>query len=390
MIFTTLEDVANELRNTLNLKKYVLLYAYNGTGKTRLSMVFKELGRTAPNEPHDTLYFNAFTEDLFTWDNDLDGNSERVLKLNAQSRFFAGLEEFAMEDKIKLLLERYADFNFKIDYDKKEPKIIFSREVKTGNNGTETIDNIKISRGEENIFIWCFFLAIVELAISSESKSDPYNWVKYVYIDDPISSLDENNTISVAHHLVQLLNQKQYLIDEKGQKLLTEKGEALTTEKDTLKVVISSHHTLFFSVLYNELKRKSKNYFLIQKQDSKEYILQDTTDTPFFYHIAILAELKKASESGNLFTYHFNMLRVILEKTAHFHGHNNFSACIKSEDAKFHSRAINILSHGNYSMYEPREMAEDNKVLFNTIFDTFIKEYDFNPELFNFFNQETT
>jgi hypothetical protein len=41
-------------------------------------------------------------------------------------------------------------------------------------------------------------------------------------------------------------------------------------------------------------------------------------------------------------------------------------------------------------MYEPREMAEDNKVLFNTIFDTFIKEYDFNPELFNFFNQETT
>lgn len=71
--------------------KYILLYAYNGTGKTRLSVEFKNAGKQGGQD--DTLYFNAFTEDLFTWDNDLVGDSKRVLKFNAASRFFAGIKE---------------------------------------------------------------------------------------------------------------------------------------------------------------------------------------------------------------------------------------------------------------------------------------------------------
>jgi len=46
----------------------VLLYAYNGIGKTRTSMAFKDIAKGEGEA--DTLYFNAFTEDLFTWDND--------------------------------------------------------------------------------------------------------------------------------------------------------------------------------------------------------------------------------------------------------------------------------------------------------------------------------
>ncbi len=57
------------------------------------------------------------------------------------------------------------------------------------------MDDIKVSRGEENIFIWCFFLAIVQLVLDG---AEAYKWVKYVYIDDPISSLDEHNAIAVA------------------------------------------------------------------------------------------------------------------------------------------------------------------------------------------------
>ena len=49
-------------------KKLVLLYAYNGIGKTRTSMAFKDIAKGEGEA--DTLYFNAFTEDLFTWDND--------------------------------------------------------------------------------------------------------------------------------------------------------------------------------------------------------------------------------------------------------------------------------------------------------------------------------
>jgi wobble nucleotide-excising tRNase len=54
---------------------------------------------------------------------------------------------------------------------------------------------ITLSRGEENIFVWSFFLAIAGLAIDNDEN---YKWVKTIYIDDPISSLDDNNVITVA------------------------------------------------------------------------------------------------------------------------------------------------------------------------------------------------
>ena len=43
--FADLPTLAAHLRGALEEKKFVLLYAYNGTGKTRLSMDFKELGK---------------------------------------------------------------------------------------------------------------------------------------------------------------------------------------------------------------------------------------------------------------------------------------------------------------------------------------------------------
>ena len=63
----------------------------------------------------DTLYFNAFTEDLFSWYNDLDGDNERYLILHPSSRFFAGLDELEMDNRIRPLLQRYADFDFRLD-----------------------------------------------------------------------------------------------------------------------------------------------------------------------------------------------------------------------------------------------------------------------------------
>lgn len=40
--FPGLPELAQQLRAELAQKKFVLLYAYNGTGKTRLSMAFKD------------------------------------------------------------------------------------------------------------------------------------------------------------------------------------------------------------------------------------------------------------------------------------------------------------------------------------------------------------
>lgn len=357
--FADLDALAKHFRDELQTKKFILLYAYNGTGKTRLSTAFKNLGKNG--NAGDTLYFNAFTEDLFSWDNDLANDRERVLKINTQSRFFAGLGQLEMDNRIRPLLARYANFDFKIDAE--EGEVTFSQEIATGEGDdarTETFDDIKVSRGEENIFIWCFFLAIVQLAMDG---AEAYKWVKYLYIDDPISSLDEHNAITVANHLAHLLRQS----------------------KNPLKTVISSHHTLFFNVMGNELKN-AKKYFLGKAQGSPGYLLRDTGSTPFFQHVANLAELEQAQQSGNLYTHHFNMLRSVLEKTASFHGYRNFSECIRptGDDAEktLHTRVVNIMSHGNYSLYEPVEMLEENKALFRTILDDFRKQFPFNPNPF--------
>lgn len=352
--FNSIREIAEYFKRLLDEKKYIVLFAYNGTGKTRLSGEFKSLGQQLNEETGektaDTLYYNAFTEDLFYWDNDLDNDTERVLKFNKSSRFFNGLKDLDMDNRIRPLLQRYADFDFSINYD--DASINFYRE-----ESTQRIDNIKVSRGEENIFIWCFFLAIVQLVID---KAEAYEWVKYIYVDDPISSLDDNNAIAVASHLAALM-----------------KGEGV-------KVIVSSHHTLFFNVLCNEISR-AEQLFLQKNKDNATYILKDTTKTPFFHHVALLKELKKASDTGILYTYHFNILRNILEKTASFHGYAHFSSCIRKGDEEnepVYTRIVNLLSHGNYSLFDPKEMVEENKEYFRNILNNFLEDYNFNRRIF--------
>lgn len=356
--YDTLEDISKYFRMLLDEKKCLVLFAYNGTGKTRLSVEFKSVGQQLDEETGiksaDTLYYNAFTEDLFFWDNDLDNDTERLLKLNSSSRFFAGLRELEMESRIRPLLHRYTDFDFAIDYERSA--ISFFREVLI-DGIPQRVDSIKISRGEENIFVWCFFLAVVQLVVD---KVESYNWVKYIYVDDPISSLDDNNVIAVASHLAQLMS------------------------GNYVKVIVSSHHTLFFNVLCNEIN-KAEQLFLQRDTAGGAYILKDTTKTPFFHHVALLKELKKASDSGELYTYHFNILRSILEKTASFHGFAHFSSCIRKgeeEEEPVYTRIVNLLSHGNYSLFDPKEMVPENKEHFKKVLNNFLEDYKFNKKLF--------
>lgn len=358
--FTTLEEVAQHFRKDLTgdhrpMKDLVLFFAHNGTGKTRLSMDFKQAGKEFDAEGNvtnrDTLYFNAFTEDLFSWNNDLENDTNRVLNLNADSAFFEGLHELEFDAKIEAFFNNYVDLKFDINYD--TSTVTFSRSIVVEGN-EQTVENIKISRGEETLFIWCFFLAICQLAID---KDPAYSWVKYIYIDDPISSLDENNAIAVACDLCNLL----------------------TTESNEIKTVISTHHSLFFNVLYNEFGRKVKNkrYFLHCKKPSG-YALQDTSDTPFFHHIATLSKLKKIAISNKIYTYHFNSLRTVLEKTATFFGYDKIDKCIDGmEDEVLFERALQLFSHGKYSIFDPVEMGDDNKDLFKRILKAFTDKYEF-------------
>jgi hypothetical protein len=365
--FADLPTLAKQLRKELETKRFVLLYAYNGTGKTRLSSAFRDLGKKVNEDgettQRDTLYFNAFTEDLFTWDNDLKSDRERVLKINRDSRFFAGLGELEMDNRIRPLLNRYADFEFEIDTD--EWEISFAREVRQkkddGTYETKREEDIKISRGEENIFIWCFFLAIAQLVVDG---AEAYNWVKYIYVDDPVSSLDDNNAVMVAHHLAQLL----------------------TGSPAQLKTVVSTHHVLFFNVLCNELKKSSRQYFLSKESSSGSFVVHETDSTPFLYHLASLVELHDARKSGAVYTHHFNMMRRVMEQTACFFGYAKWEECFEPEDddpnQTVYKRVIDLMSHGDYSLYEPREMMQENKELFGRVLQQFIAKHPFSPMLF--------
>ena len=363
--YANLRTLTRKLRDDLGGIEIILMYAYNRTGKTRLSMEFKDEGKRKNNGISDTLYFNAFTEDLFTWDNDLDGDAVRRLHLNPNSAFFNGLKDLALDETIAIYLNRYADFDFDIDYE--TWKVSFRK---------GEVENIKISRGEENIFIWCLFMAICERMLDGH---DSYQSKKYLYIDDPISSLDDNNAIAVACDLAQLLRRAASRKDQNG-------------APAPIKVVFSSHHALFFNVMCNEIGRAKegepkvthKRYFLHRPNGDGAYTLRATEDTPFFHHVASLAELQLAAEprNGKLYTFHFNALRSIMEKTASFFGHADISFCLKAlntEDLALYNRALNLLSHGKYAIHEPTEMGEDNKELFRRILGDFTTKFQFDP-----------
>jgi hypothetical protein len=269
--YQSLRNLVTRLRDDLNNPtkptQLVLVYAYNRTGKTRLSMEFKDVGKRKNNGNADTLYFNAYTEDLFVWENDLEADSSRYLQLNPDSSFFNGLKDLALDETIAGYLSRYADFDFDIDY--AAWKVSFRK---------DDAENIKISRGEQNIFIWCLFMAVCERMLDGHIS---YQSNKYLYIDDPISSLDDNNAISVACDLAQLLRRAASRKDNNG-------------APAPIKVIFSSHHALFFNVMCNEIGRSKegepkiihKRYFLHRPNGDSVYTLRTTEDTPYFHHVA--------------------------------------------------------------------------------------------------------
>lgn len=395
--YQTLANLVTHLRNDLTDADAVLLFAFNRTGKTRLSAEFKDVGKRGTKKKPgvaDTLYFNALTEDLFVWDNDLENDRDRRLLINAQSSFVAGFRDLALVEIIAGHFGRYCASKFDIArYSAEEvaaiadpdspshglfrrfgneleatPKYVWFKHPESG-------DPIKISRGEERLFVWSVFLSIFEQVLSGEQA---YRWVKYIYIDDPISSLDDNNAIAVACDLAKLLRRAATRKDANG-------------AASPIKVVFSSHHALFFNVMCNEINNKldggpklrAKRYFMHRPNGSGAYSLQATENTPFFHHVATLAELLHAAdpEKGKLYTFHFNALRSVMEKTASFFGHPSIAFCLKAldneEDRALFNRALNLLSHGAYAIHEPTEMGDDNKELFRRILREFIARFDF-------------
>lgn len=353
----SLSEIAQILRDTD--KKVQLIYAFNGVGKTRLSRAFKELispkSTDDESEEHKIkiLYYNAFTEDLFYWDNDLNADADRKLKIQPNSFTNWVLKEQGQENNILRHFQHYTSDKLTPRFNEEYNEITFS----IGGGNENTIENIKISKGEESCLIWCVFYSLLEQVIEvlnvaeeTDRETEQFNNLKYVFIDDPVSSLDENHLIELAVNIAELIRKSE----------------------SEIKFIITTHNPLFYNVLYNELnnadqetKDKTKKSFkkYLEKLDDGTFLLHDSNDSPFSYHLFLLSELEKAIQTGNIKKYHYNFLRQILEKTSTFLGYKKWRELLTllPDDAHeaYYNRIINLCSHGKHSG-EETSMLDDN------------------------------
>ena len=372
----SLTEIAQTLRDTD--KKVQLIYAFNGVGKTRLSREFKELispkNQDDELEEHKTkiLYYNAFTEDLFYWDNDLDG--DRVRKIIIHPNGFTNwvLTEQGQENNILKHFQHYTSDKLTPRFNEEYNEITFSIE-----GGNETvIENIKISKGEESCLIWCVFYSLLEqvvevlnVAEEADRETAQFDDLKYVFIDDPVSSLDENHLIELAVNIAELIKSSQ----------------------SGLKFIITTHNPLFYNVLYNEFNNSDKRYSYkskhsikrrLEKMNDGTYLfVEQSADSPFSYHLFLLTELEKAIKSEEIKKYHYNFLRQILEKTSTFLGYTGWKELLPHDEQEtYYNRIINLCSHAKHAGEETSLIDDNDKRVLTFLVENIRTMYHFRGE----------
>jgi wobble nucleotide-excising tRNase len=335
----------------------VLIYAFNGTGKTQLSVAYKNATKAANDGKHSGVYFNAYSEDLFVWDNDEESDGADI-KLNIlpstlnQFHSFLSASDEVIMDKLAAYNPKYRfRFNLFDDLEKGIESITFFIE-----------DNedapIKISRGEENIFIWCFYLALLEVDGWANEQD------AHIFIDDPVSSLDEHNIFITAETLYQQI-------------------ESHYKKK---RIIITTHHIGLLSILSNRLTKgeksgRYKNLTSVQilKRVDGELKLEPLRKNVFLYHLHLLQVLDEVRK-GQLYTYHFAMLRQLLEYVASFSGSGRTGHTLDQigiEDVDNTLHVINTHSHKNVYYDQTEMMSETEQNYFNLVFSKLVATYKF-------------
>ena len=327
--------------------KVQLIYAFNGTGKTRLSRAFKEwIAPKADGEEGDEevdqhglsrnkiLYYNAFTEDLFYWDNDLAEDAEHKLKIQPNSYtdwLLTLLKDLGQDGNIVKYFQRYTNDKLTPQFSEDFAEVRFSLE----RGDDERSGSIKISKGEESNFIWSVFYALLDQVIAVLNVAEPgsretrqFDQLEYVFIDDPVSSLDDNHLIEVAVNLAGLIKSSQ----------------------SDLKFIITTHSPLFYNVLFNEFSNKA--CYMLERLDDGSYTLTEKpgdSNKSFSYHLHLLQTIEQAIADQKVERYHFTLLRNLYEKTASFLGYPKWSELLPDDKQLYYSRIINFTSHNTLS-----------------------------------------
>ena len=368
----TLTEIAQQLKDAN--RKVQLIYAFNGTGKTRLSREFKQLiapkgdGDDSPSSEladKKMLYYSAFTEDLFYWDNDLGLDAEPKLKIQPNAFTKWVLEEQGQDQSITATFQRYTSEKLTPQFSADFSSVSFSFE--RGNNQQEP--HIKISKGEESNFIWSVFNALLEQVISelniaeaADRSTDVFNNLTYVFVDDPVSSLDENHLIELAVNLAGLVKSSQ----------------------SDLKFIITTHSPLFYNVLHNELdlskKGKNEGCYLLDRHEDGTFDLtvkHGDSNKSFSYHLHLLRTIEQAIADSKVERFHFTLLRNLYEKTASFLGYPKWSEILPDDKQLYLSRIINFTSHSTLSNEIVAEPTPAEKATVKLLLDHLKSNYGF-------------
>ncbi len=375
----SLKEIAKEIKNCD--KRIQLIYAFNGTGKTRLSREFKELIDPKENQTEEQedskikiLYYNAFTEDLFYWDNDLKYDTDRkliirpngftdlVLKDQGQAPNIISKFQYYTSDKITPNFNE--EYTYKDD-NNKDVRVEAYSEVKfsIASGDENTYDNVKISKGEESNFIWCVFFSLFEQIVENlnienkeERSTNEFDNIEYIFIDDPVTSLDDNHLIALAVDLASLIK----------------------SSKSELKFIITTHNALFYNVLYNELS--SKECYLLGKNEDASFELdpkQGDSNKSFSYHLHLKNIIEQAVKNNQIEKYHFILLRNLYEKTANFLGYPKWSELLPDDKSTYYNRIIQFTSHSTLSNETVREPTNPEKQVVGFLLNHLITNYNY-------------
>ncbi len=361
----TLQLIAEELKNSD--RKVQLIYAFNGIGKTRLSREFKSLVCSQKYDTSDTneaenvmkvLYYNAFTEDLFYWNNGAIDDEDPKLRIHPNTFTDWIFNEQGQESNIVSNFQHYTNSNVSPRFENNYNEVLFS----FSRDGEEP-QNIKISKGEESNFVWCVFYSLLEqvidilnIAETTERETNQFDQLEYVFIDDPVSSLDDNHLIQLAVDIAKLVK-----------------------ESTELKFIITTHNTTFYNILYNELNIREA--FLLDKQEDGTFKLlkkQGDSNRSFSYHLYLIETLNHAVKEQKIERFHFMLLRNLYEKTASFLGYPRWSELLPNEEKEaYYNRVIQFSSHSTLASEMVAEPSPQEKKMVKFLLDHLVAEYNF-------------
>ncbi|HEA3266866.1 TPA: anticodon nuclease [Pasteurella multocida] len=445
----TLSEIAKKIKNN---KKVQLIYAFNGEGKTRLSKEFDNLisyrEEDLENEGlsrQKLIYYNDFTEDLFYWNNDLKHDGIFILKIQSNSFIKWVLDKQGQHKNVEYYFKKYTNKKLEPIFNSDFTEVYFSYTHEDNTNDKY----IKISKGEESNFIWSLFYSLLEQiieALNSQEENDElpkqFENLEYIFIDDPVSSLDENHLIQLAVDLAQTIK---------------------SSKSNKLKFIITTHNPIFYNVLFNEFRSGKNDCFRLKKINEVNYCLESqNSDSPFAYQVYLKNHLEglfkeeitigtmfvdevlinelndllqnglskedmhkldlffkknqsrinninfddifiqKTRNSNKIFVkffkdkmigdcevekYHFNWMRNILEKLSTFLGYRDFKLLLpKDNEGKtdnYVNRIINYSSHSKQAAEETSFVLDNDKRVLKYLVEHLNNEYKFKSRFIN-------